>query len=98
MTGLPHQPNPLREMAMAIREQAETSFLARFGKPITVRDEMVQVPGERPHVVFKFTLDRGGLLPTAPERHWFEGFIDGYRRCSSVIRFLLEPGTGDATD
>lgn len=97
MSGVP-PPNPLREMAMAIREQAEANFLDRFGKPITVRDEILQVPGERPRVVFKFTLDRPGLLPTALEKHWFEGFIDGYRCCSSVIRFLLEPGTDDATN
>jgi hypothetical protein len=92
------EPNPLRDMARAIKEQAEANFLDRFGKPITVRDEVVQDPGERPRVVFTFTLDRPGLLPTALERHWFDGFIDGYRCCSNVIRFLLEPGDDDATN
>lgn len=92
------QPNPLRDMAQAIEDQAEANFLARFGRPIKVRSELVVDPGEGRRVVFKFTLAKPGLLPSVQERLWFEGFIDGYRCATSVIRFLLEPGDDDASN
>lgn len=92
------QPNPLLDMARAIKKQAEANFLARFGKPITVHDKIVEDPGARPRITFTFTLDRPGLLPTALEKHWFDGFIEGYRCCSSVIRYLLEPSPNNVAN
>lgn len=98
LPSMPVAPNPLREMAQAIEEQAEANFFARFGRPIKARSELVTDPGEGPRVKFLFAMAQPGLLPMMQERMWFEGFIEGYRCASNVIRFLLEPAAGDATN
>lgn len=91
MTDMPPAiPSPLHEAASQIGRQAAANFRKKFGHGIIVEASRVELPGGGSDMAFRFRAEKPGLLPTALERDWFQGFIAGYRTACNVLTFLLD--------
>jgi hypothetical protein len=90
-------PHPLESSAAMMEEMrgrivpiVERAFLAQFGKTIECYVEAKETEDLGRVALFKFRLSRPGLLPTAIERQWFEGFVSGFKAFYNHASMLLE--------
>ncbi len=86
MTGLPETTNPLIAATQEAVPSVQSAFAKRFGHAIDVSVHKIMDPEtNEPAIEFRFTPAKPGLLPTAIERAWFDGFMAGYQRCHFVV-------------
>lgn len=86
MTDQPETTNPLVAAAQEAVPSVQAAFMKRFDKPIDVSvHKFVDPETNEPAIEFRFTPAKSGLLPTAIERAWFDGFMAGYQRCHFVV-------------
>lgn len=86
MTSLPETTNPMIAVAQEAVASVQAAFLKRFGHAIDVTVHRIVDPEtNKPAVEFRFTPSKPGLLPTAIERAFFDGFMAGYQRCHFVV-------------
>jgi hypothetical protein len=90
-------PHPLESSASMLEEMrgrigpiVERAFLAQFGKTIEFYVEARDTEGGGRVAIFKFRMSRPGLLPTAIERQWFDGFVSGFKAFYNHAAMLLE--------
>jgi hypothetical protein len=86
-TPIPAVPmTPMRSLIIGIGPAVQQAFYETFGQPIAV------FAGPSPDgVVYRFEMDKPGLLPTKIEREWFDGYISGWRASASLAFTLYEP-------
>jgi hypothetical protein len=93
MNAMPQTTNPLIAATQEAVPSVQAAFLKRFDKSIDVSVHKVMNPEtNEPAIEFRFIPAKPGLLPTATERAWFDGFMAGYQRCHFVVVDLFTIG------
>lgn len=83
---MPETTNPMAAIAQEAVPSVQAAFVKRFDKPIDVTvHKIVDPETNEPAIEFRFTPARPGLLSTAIERAYFDGFMAGYQRCHFVV-------------
>lgn len=83
-------PSPWVALVRALPEMAEMAFAEKFDKAITVDMKIARDIEGRPTPTFSFTLAKPGLLPTAIERAWFDGYVSGYRKSCNMVLDMFD--------
>lgn len=98
MPTLPPQPTePFVLLAQQLVPQVQAAFMSRFDRAIDVGVTKIEDP-ESPHgftVNFEFRMNKPGLLPTALEREFFNGFVTGYQAATQISVEILMTTTAD---
>jgi hypothetical protein len=93
MANLPETTNPMVAVAQGAVASVQAAFLKRFDKSIDVTvHKFVDPATHKPAIEFRFSPTKPGLLPTAIEKAFFDGFMAGYQQCHHVVcnMFMIE--------
>jgi len=90
MSTLPETtPTVWHQLATLLTPMLERAFAVRWDKAIAVKVRPIE--GQPNCVLFGFALAKPGLLPTAIERDWFNGYVAGYQAAVNLGMSIATP-------